>query len=172
MRTGFSKATVGLGIYIVISAAFMLQVRDRLFSLFGGPAVMAVFKTLFVLVAFYALIYAFRKNPGVSRFVIAAAVLIAAYIFSARQPYFSEKSHVLTYGILGYLAARDMAPAKNKIRLKNIAIAAGFICAISALDEGFQGILPYRFAETRDFVTNIISGSMGMAFFSCLPREL
>lgn len=149
----------------------MLQVRGLLSGALGEGAVILAFKLLFILTALCVILYAISRKAGFLRLLCCAAVLICAYIFSLRQPYLSEKTHVLTYGLLGYLAARDMDFTRNKTPFKNMAIAAGFVCLTSALDEGFQAVLPYRFAEFRDFMTNIISGIIGSVLFYCFPKS-
>jgi len=81
------------------------------------------------------------------------------------QQFFSEKTHVLTYGLLGYLATNDLVDTRRKPQFKYIAETVIFVSLVSALDEIFQGILPYRFAELKDFITNIISGVFGIGLF-------
>lgn len=161
-----SKITIGFGAYIVISAAFMLQVRNWLFKVFGDFAVVTCFKSLFILLTTLTIVYAFKIRLSIFRLCATASIFVLGYLFSMWQPYFSEKTHVLTYGLLGYLAANDLIDAKRSLQFKYIAGAIIFVSFISASDEIFQRFLPYRFGEIRDFITNIISGALGITLFS------
>ena len=72
-----------------------------------------------------------------------------------------KKVHVLEYGILGYLAFRDLSKRNKKI-FKDILLAFSFISLIGIMDETFQGFLPYRVREIRDVATNVVSGLLGI----------
>lgn len=159
-RLRLSKLTIGLGIYIVLSAAFMLQVRTRLVAVFGQQVLTAGFKILFILVGIIFSLTKCRLNSW--KFIITLVIFILAYLFAAGQPYFSEKTHVLTYGLLGYLTAGDLSQ-NTKNNFRGIFLPLLFISFISGLDETFQYFLPYRVGEIRDFLTNIVSGSFGLA---------
>ncbi len=166
-----SKITIGFGAYIVVSAAFMLQVRDWLFKVFGDFAVVTCFKSLFILLAILTIVYAFKIRLSIFRLCATASIFVMGYLFSMWQPYFSEKTHVLTYGLLGYLAANDLIDTKRNLQFKYIAGAIIFVSFISASDEIFQGFLPYRVCEMRDFITNIISGVMGITLLFALRNK-
>ncbi|MDI6605762.1 MAG: VanZ family protein [Candidatus Omnitrophota bacterium] len=163
-----SKVTVALGVYIVISAAFMLQVRNFLFKALGDSVVVTGFKIFFILISILIIASALRRRLNLFKICVISAVFILGYLFALWQPFFSEKTHVLTYGLLGYLAAGDLAGSKRSWQFKNLILALLFVSLISALDEIFQGILSYRFCEARDFLTNIISGALGMNLFFSL----
>ena len=165
-----SKITIGLGAYIVISAAFMLQVRNWLFKVFGDLVVVTSFKLGFILIFILTLIYAFRIRINLFKICVIVSIFVLGYLFSMWQPYFSEKTHVLTYGLLGYLAANDLIDTKRNLQFKYIAGAIIFVSFISASDEIFQGFLPYRVCEMRDFITNIISGVMGITLLFALRK--
>ena len=165
-----SKITIGLGAYIVISAAFMLQVNNWLFKVFGDLVVVTSFRLCFILIFLLTLIYAFRIRLGLFKIRAIVSIFVLGYLFSMWQPYFSEKTHVLTYGLLGYLAANDLIDTKRNLQFKYIAGAIIFVSFISASDEIFQGFLPYRVCEMRDFITNIISGTLGTALLFALRK--
>lgn len=166
-----SKVTIGLGIYIVISAAFMLQFRNWLFRACGDFIVINCFRLCFISAGVFTLLYAFKMRLNLFRTIAIIALFILAYFFSMWQFYFSEKTHVLSYGLLGYCAVNDSIKTKRKIALRNVIFALSFVSLISALDEVFQGILPYRFAEMKDFVTNIISSALGISLFFVLKND-
>lgn len=140
----------------------MLQVRNFLFKVFGDFIVVTAFKLIFISIFILTIVYVFRKGLNLHKICAISAVFSLGYLFAMRQPFFSEKAHVLTYGLLGYLAANDLIDSKRSLRLKDLVLAALFVSLISALDEIFQGVLPYRFCEARDFITNIISGALGI----------
>ena len=166
-----SKITIGLGAYIVISSAFMLQVRNWLFKVFGDLVVATSFRLCFILIFLFTLIYAFRIRLGLFNICATASIFILGYFFAMWQPFFSEKTHVLTYGLLGYLATNDLVDARSNPQFKYIAETVIFVSLVSALDEIFQGILPYRFAELKDFITNIMSGVLGIALLFTLQNK-
>lgn len=162
---GLSKITVAWGAYIVVCAAFMLQVRSWLIGTFGDRVVFAAFKLCFILIFVLTLIYAFRKHPGLFRVCAVFCIFVLGYLLVLWQPYFSEKTHVLTYGLLGYLAAKDLIGKRGKLELKTVLLAISFVSLVSALDETFQAILPYRVGEIRDFLTNLMSGTLGIGLW-------
>jgi VanZ family protein len=166
-----SKVTIGFAAYIVVSAAFMLQVRNWLMSAFADPLVMASFKVFFALIFVLMLVFVSRKRLSLIRVCVVCIVFILGYLFAMWQPYFAEKTHVLTYGLLGYLAAKDLVDPQRILEYKNIALAVCFVALISALDEIFQGFLPYRVCDTRDFITNIISAALGISLLLGLHWE-
>ncbi|OGW76097.1 MAG: hypothetical protein A2Z72_01915 [Omnitrophica bacterium RBG_13_46_9] len=155
-----SKITVWLGIYIIISASFMNQLNSFLTRTFGIKAVkFALLFTYFLLVVFYTL-YISRKKLPISRIVISLFVFILAFFYLLWQPYIAEQLHIFEYGILGYLALKDLLlPCKRN--LKSILFALFFVTLVGALDEGFQKILPYRTFDPRDIATNATSGFLG-----------
>src|SRR4030042_6287730 len=92
-------------------------------------------------------------------------IIISAFIFAWRQPFFTERIHILEYGLLGWLAMRDSS--RNKTALKTILFTILFVFLVSSIDELFQKLLPYRVGEIRDAITNIISGVIGLLLFQC-----
>ncbi|MCK4463535.1 MAG: VanZ family protein [Candidatus Omnitrophica bacterium] len=157
----FSKLTIGLAAYIVISASFMLQIRNFLVKTLGGESVKLVFVFLFFLTALLYILYILRMKIPVSSIIYSVFIFVLGYLLISRQPYFTEKIHVLEYGILGYLALRDLSK-KNKKIFKNILLAIFFISVIGIMDETFQKFLPYRVGEIRDVATNVVSGLLGI----------
>jgi hypothetical protein len=157
-----SKITIGLGIYIVISASFMRQLRDFLAAAFGENTVRAAFFVLaFIVFASYILRLIYLRT---SRFkiVLSLGILFLAYELISRQPYFAEKLHIIEYGLLGCLALKSYHET-NLNTLRNIILSLAFVVFVSCLDEGFQKILPYRVFDMRDIATNAVSGLLGIA---------
>ena len=165
-----SGLTIGFGIYIVISASFMLQIRNWLFDVLGDSVVIISFRAFFILLSLAGLLYSLRINLRLLRVCAVIAIFIVSFIFSLRQPYFSEKTHILTYGLLGFLALKDLLGPKSRARLKSIVLALGLAALVSASDELFQSILPYRVCEFRDFLTNLISAGFGISLMLALNK--
>lgn len=157
----FSGITIGLGIFIVISASFMRQVRAFFIEALGENAIRVGFFALFFLVAALYIRYIIYKRLPLYRIALSFGLFILAYLLVLWQPFFAEKLHVLEYGVLGYLALRDLSRTGKKA-LWNAVCAAGFVLLISCLDEGFQYFLPYRVGEARDVATNVVSGFLGL----------
>ncbi|MFH1202057.1 MAG: VanZ family protein [Candidatus Omnitrophota bacterium] len=167
-----SKGTIGWGIFIVISASFMQQLRNWLFDKLGDFFMTGSVKLCFVLLAISALIFALKRRLGLLRAGLILSIFGLAYLFSTWQPYFSERSHVLTYGFLGYLAMRDLVAKGKRFKFLNFFMALLFIVLISVSDEGFQYFLPYRVGDIRDVFTNVISGIFGLVLSTAiLPDE-
>lgn len=175
-----SKLTISLGLYIVVSASFMRQAWEFITVKFGTPLAKAFCVALFVIAAFLILVHSFKRyrkdyplglvrafklSRGLVRIALNIVITAAAVVFAWQQPYFAEKMHILEYGLLGWLAAWDFQNCRKRTR--QIISALLFISLISVLDEGFQKILPYRVGEIRDFITNIISGILGISLFLC-----
>ena len=114
-----------------------------------------------MLVAF-TLYYAYQKNLRHSHILAVILVFFGAWVLAVNQPFFTEETHVFTYGFLGYLAARDLARAKMTVA-RRVAGALFFVALVSSADELLQAVLPYRFGDMRDVVTNILSGALGIA---------
>lgn len=146
----------------------MLQVRNWLFSVLGSSVVVNCFRLSFVLIFVSTIIYALKVHLGIFKVLITFFIFVLGCLLAMWQPYFAEKTHVLTYGLLGYLSAKDLTQSKRTPALKSIILALSFVSLISASDEIFQRFLPYRVGEIRDFMTNVISGSLGIALLFTL----
>lgn len=158
-----SKFTICLGLYIIISASFMRQVWDFFNSRFGQNNIKTAFILLFSLAAVSLAVFIFRSRRGFLKILGSAVVLCAAFIFMFRLKIFVEKIHVFEYGLLGWFTSRDFS-TKRRPPI-NVLLAFLLVLTVGALDEGFQKLLPYRVAEVRDIITNIISGICGIAMF-------
>ena len=154
-----SKITIGLGIYIIVSASFMLQVRDYLARIFSDECITQGFFFLFFLAMVGYVLYILYNKSSVRSIMLSLFIFALAYFLMSWQLYFPEKMHILEYGILGYLALKDLS--RENGRIKNVIYALCFVTLIGVLDEGFQRILPYRVFELRDIGTNILSGILG-----------
>ncbi len=71
-------------------------------------------------------------------------------------PQAEERLHLLLFGLFGYLSLSSLGVAR----------AAFAVLAVALLDEGLQGLLPYRVGDWRDVLTNLLSG-LGGALLAC-----
>ncbi|MDD5166195.1 MAG: VanZ family protein [Candidatus Omnitrophica bacterium] len=159
-----SKFSLFLGAYIIISAYFMRQVLDTWRIIFGKNTIILSFILLSTWVMFAALYRSIKIKFNLGKIALIFGICAMGFIFAWRQPYLSEKAHILEYGLLGWLAMRDLAAHKTTIS-KSVLYTLIFIAIIALLDEGFQGLLPWRVYETRDIMTNLLSGLLGSALF-------
>jgi VanZ family protein len=166
-----SGLTIGFGAYIVISALFMLQVTRWLFATFGEVFAADCLKWFSFLLFMSAALYAFKRRISLPKALILFSVFSLGYLLAARQRFLAEKTHILMYGLLGYMASSDLAGEKDISLPKNTLFALAFVTLISGLDETLQFILPYRVGELKDFMTNVLSGMLGMALFFSLRKE-
>jgi len=158
-----SKLTIGFGVYLVVSAAFASLVWKFIEKSIGKSNAQisgAIFLCAF---AFFVLVCIIKSRLSILKVFMNLVIISLAFLFAWRQPFFVEKFHVIEYGLLGWLATRDLN--KDKISLKNILLALLFASLIGVLDEGFQKLLPYRVCEMRDALTNIVSVAFGTILF-------
>ncbi|MFH0738872.1 MAG: VanZ family protein [Candidatus Omnitrophota bacterium] len=155
-----SKLTIFLGIYLIASAAFSRQLWEFIQGVLGKHNAHIAGVTFLVGFAIFVLAVTFKARLNILRLLVRVLVIASAFFFAWRQPFFVEKFHVIEYGLLGWLACRDLN--KNKVSFKNIILALLFASLVGVLDEGFQKLLPYRVCEIRDMLTNIVSVSFGV----------
>jgi hypothetical protein len=159
-----SKLTIGFALYIIISASFATKIWE-FFDKLVGDNFIGIFRiVIFLIFALSGFIYIIRSYSGDLRIFAAAVVLYLALVFSWRQPYFVEKLHIFEYGFLGWLAAKDFN--RDRTSLGCFLLSLLFILLVAALDEIFQYFLPYRVADIRDVITDVISGTLGIVLRS------
>ena len=162
-----SWITIDIGIYIIISASFMLQFRNFLINTIGDQAMKLGFFFVFLLLLLNYVQYIILKGLPAYKIRQSIYVFGLAAILILLQTYFAERLHVIEYGILGYFALKDLSGkglcGKISDYIKPVLL---FVALVSFLDEGFQWILPYRVFDVRDIITNIVSGFLGVIQFS------
>ena len=158
-----SRLTIGFGLFVIISAAFTRQLWEFIQRLVGkGNAQIAGF-TFLAGFAVFVLSLTLKSRFNIFKFLIKLAIIALAFLFAWRQPFFTEKFHVIEYGLLGWLACRDLS--RSKVMLKNVVLALLFGSLVGVLDEGFQKLLPYRVCEVRDMLTNVVSVTFGVVLY-------
>jgi len=126
---------------------------------------LGLFFSLMCLAAASAILYKKIKSEfNIKRVALICAICIWGFIFAWRQPYFSEKPHVLEFAVLGWLATRDLTK-QNKHLLKGALIAFVFVTIIGVLEEVYQKFLPWRVCDVRDMITDSLGGMLGVILF-------
>jgi len=142
----------------------MQQVWFAWRGMFGANFLLLAF-AIFSLAIISAILYrSIKSHAGMKRLISIVAFCAGGFIFAWRQPYFSEKAHVLEFGLIGWLAMRDLAKTERR-SLKGILFASIFAAIIGYLGEGIQKFLPWRVFEIRDIITNVLSGILGVILF-------
>lgn len=122
-----------------------------------GVRVLILFFVILSVMATAAIIYRnIKSGLKIKKLILTFILCTAGFIFAWRQPYLSEKAHVLEFALLGWLVMSD---------LKDILRAFIFAAIIGYLGEGIQKFLPWRVFEIRDIVTNISSSAIGVILF-------
>lgn len=163
-----SPLTIGWGIFIVISASFMLQVNNWLTAAVGDPALKTAFWCASIILIIAVTLRVSVARLGIVHLVGALVLFAIGYYVGTWHQHFAEKTHILTYGLLGFLAARDLIDGRRGERPFGVWATIAFLVVVSAADEGLQYILPYRFGEVKDFLTNVMSGFLGMGLYATL----
>ncbi|MCM8791267.1 MAG: VanZ family protein [Candidatus Omnitrophica bacterium] len=167
-----SALTIGWGVWIIASASFMLKVNEWLVARMGGGFLLAMLGITASFVFLATFLYAIRSGAGLIRAGAVISIFGLGFLLALRQEYLAEKTHIFTYGLLGFMAAANLVGSGPALLPKTVLLALCFVAFISALDETFQFFLPYRFGEMRDFATNMISGALGISLFIILRKTL
>ncbi|MEA3369341.1 MAG: VanZ family protein [Candidatus Ratteibacteria bacterium] len=158
-----SKATVIIGIFIIVSAAFMRQLMEFFKAYFGERAFVALIGLILIMAGLAFVICIFKRNPGPFKISAMVMLLIAGMALAWQIELPVERIHILEYGLLGWFTGRDLMGKTKKKR--------GFIFAwvltvmVGILDEGFQRILPYRVWDVRDILFNSLGGLWGISLY-------
>ena len=156
-----TPATRGLAGYIVLSSAYNRQLMEFLEKFIGGRGFNAL--VYGVLIAAVAAVFVYSRKERAHAFWALAAVLVTALVaaFSMRIP--AERVHILEYGLLGWLCARDAG--RSGLGLTAAVWAALAAALVGVADELFQKALPYRVCDIRDMIINALSVSWGTAVY-------
>lgn len=160
-----SRLTLSVGLYVIASAYFMQQVWAFARKTFGVKALVLSFVIFSILIFLLIIRRSLKLGSGPARIASVAVFSILAFFFAWKQPYVTEKTHIIEYGFLGWMALRDLSKG-GPVRLKGVLYAFIFVLIIGSLDEGFQKMLPWRVFEVRDMITNFISGVFGIVIYA------
>lgn len=171
VRRRLSVFTIGWGLYIVVSASFMLQVNLWLTALVGDPALARSFWIVSGVAMAVIVGWAAGVRPGLRRAAGVLAVFVTAYAFGRFLHDFTDKVHILIYGILGFSASCDLLGRGGRPGLRYVARPLAVIAVVAAADESFQWILPYRFGTIPDFLVNVAGGALGVLLWVILTSD-
>jgi len=160
----FSKKTYAFSILLVISASFTFQIYKFFEITFGVNLIKLTIYTCFVIVAICLIVYGIKIRPDFLQIIFIALAFFLSLVLIICLPFLAEKTHILSYGLLGYMATNDLYKTKNS-PLKSVLLAFTFGLFINISDEIFQAVLPYRFGEIRDIITNIVCTVIGILIF-------
>ncbi len=115
-----------------------------------------------------------RKFPRF--FLIIGALITFSSIFYLITPNPYELTHLPEYAILGILVMRAIKETEGRRREKmsetsSYLQSAAITCALGAIDELYQGILPSRFFAWYDIFLNGVGGLLGLTIFWGIRRE-
>jgi hypothetical protein len=108
-----------------------------------------------------------RRFDSRSMIIITAVAAMALALASSMQ-LMEERVHILTYGALGYMCARDLQREKNGTLLFG---ALAFSMLVASADELFQAILPYRVGDFRDIYFDLVSAAFGIVIFFAMNAQ-
>ena len=160
----FSKLTIFVALYIIVSASFMFQVFKFVQTHIGKKGLVILVGLLLAIPTLAFLIYTIldnikRKSFSLPKTLVIAIVLIMILVLAWQIENFAERIHIVEYAILGWFAARDLIKVNKKI--KGAILACVFCAAVGLTDEIFQWILPYRYFDLNDIVFNALGGAWG-----------
>ena len=156
----FSPLTAGFCLFIIASATWMRQLTDVIRVLLGSKTVDILIQfSVFSMVISYMLFMLRVRRSTIKVFM--CIVLLGSMLWGMRYIKIPiEKIHLIEYGVLGWLSARDIRRFRK--RWWTVAFAYGFCLMVAIIDELFQKILPYRFFDFRDIVLNGIGAFSGI----------
>jgi len=166
-----SWITIGYGAYLVVSASFMLQVNEWLSAAVGNELLIRSFWAFAISVLIALVAHILWARLGFFKLCAVILIFIVGYLIGMWPEYFEEKTHLLMYGLLGYMACKDLVGRDRTAAPINMAASAAFVALTSISDEVFQWILPYRVGDLRDVVLNVLGGILGIAMFLALKRR-
>jgi len=166
---GLSKVTILLGVYIIASASFAQQLWKFGQHFFGKPALLALFVLLCAVLMAIILYASLKRKLGALRLALVFIITLGSFIFAWKQPFIAEKLHIIEYGLLAWLAIRDLDKKNRGILMAGL-LAFIFTALVGVTDEGFQKLLPWRVCEIRDMITNSVSAIFGIAAYLAMKK--
>ena len=121
---------------------------------------------IFSIFGFVLLFYLISLKINIVRIILACIIfgLGLLYTFTINK-YISERIHLIYFGIIGFLFAKD-----NFEELESWTILYVMLWAmiIATLDEIFQLFLPYRVGDVRDVIFGVLGGLWGGVIYITL----
>ena len=159
-----SRLTLFFVALIVISASFMRQMVDWLRNnLLGVRGIDVLILALIVGSIVFLATNLLTKRLSFFRLLLIAGIITVGFIGVMQLELAVEKVHILEYALLGWLALGDTTRTYPKMKAALIAMI--FCALVGVVDEGFQGILPYRFYDNRDIIFNVLGALEGIVLY-------
>jgi VanZ family protein len=167
----FSPYTIGYALCAVAAVFVGPYLTDNLAAAAGEgsykAAVAAGMLAYFSLFVFYAV----RNRSGILQFAFLMAVFLLVLFNAKLIDLPDEKLHLFEYNLLGCLAMRDLSRTSLP-GWRQLFYSCLFVCAVGALDESIQGIVPWRTWQVDDYVNNFAGGCSGaVMFFLCTAQR-
>jgi VanZ family protein len=142
----------------------MRQVLEFVYATIGRQTAISIFGISFIF--FFLIIFAWVIRLPLEpkrRKLVFLIVFVLGLSLSWHLKIVAERIHILEYGFLGYMVARDLL--KNYIRFKTLGVVILIVAVFAFFDEGFQYILPNRCWDLRDIAFNLSGGIWGLSLF-------
>lgn len=160
----FTKFTIAVAVFMVISASFARQLMDFVVAFAGEGGFKVIANSVLAGSAAIFFVLEARRIADPLRIVsfFALQVFISLYLLKIDLP--EIRINMLMYIILGWLATRDMMRFGRG--WKSVIFAAVFAGSIGVFGELFQKLLPYRMFEIKDMTANFFGVILGMILYS------
>ncbi len=147
----------GYVIFLFLSLPFAGPFARYLRKEVFGPDLMGKIVIIFLFIVFLITLFFIFKNKGFKKFLISFLILLFLFIFSFYVKTPEEKLHLFEYFLLGILCYKSF---------KNPFLIIFLIFTIALADEFVQYLLPMRYGDLKDVLSNIIGGGAG--FLICI----
>ena len=159
-----SKFTLFFAAYNIVSSFFMSAVWETTTKTLGKNSVLWLFVILCLTAAAGLTYKNIKSRSSLKRMGLIWLVFIWGFVFAFRQPYLSEKAHVLEFAVLAWLTLRDLTK-KEGLLLKAVFATFVFVSLTGVLEEIYQKFLPWRVCDIRDMISDSLGGIVGIALF-------
>ncbi len=126
---------------------------------------------LFAITAIPA-IYFFCKNTDklkkTKNLLYFICIILIGIIYANTFDVIEERYHLIIFGILGYIYAKDIF--KNDT-YKTLVLTSLFTLLVATTDEIFQYHLPYRVGDPRDVLFGVVGGIWGCLIFISIHHK-
>lgn len=170
LNVKISNITIAVALYIILSASFMRYVLNFMTKNIAESGVSIVMWVIFAIVIALIIVYLCILRPKILNIFLFLLVFSAGLYYAFKMEIMVERWHLIQFGLLGGLIARDSDGIKN--RFHRLLFSMFFGLLIASLDETFQLFLPNRVADVRDIVTGTIGSVWGaLTYLVCLRRN-
>lgn len=148
----------------------MLQLLNFFYKIFGTYNIQLTLYSLSVVAGLILIIYTVKNKYTIIQISMILIILCLGLLLMYSLPIFGEKTHVILYGGLGYLAIKD-TQKKMPGLIMPLLYAVLFTSMVNFLDEIFQGILPYRVGELKDLIINYYCIILGFLLYYAINKK-